>query len=257
MNSRLASLAPARYAIAIDHELKLSGDKFVYLDMTHLDRASVKERFPNIYKRCLQYKIDITSEPIPVVPAAHYMCGGVVTDANGASTLPHLWAVGEVACTGVHGANRLASNSLLEGVVFSKRAYEAIKESEDYLSDGYPDVPEWDDSGTFNHEEWILISHDMMEIQEIMWDYVGIIRTNLRLNRALERIKFINREIEKYYKKTNVSEGLIELHNLAAAAYLIIRCAIMRKESRGLHYNNDYPKKSKVWQKNTLIMRKF
>jgi len=244
-------------ARAIDHEIKLSGDKYVYLDLTHLDGASVKERFPNIYKRCLEYKIDITSEPIPVVPAAHYMCGGVVTDAYGASTLPYLWAVGEVACTGVHGANRLASNSLLEGVVFSKRAFEKIRDSKDYLSDRFPDVPEWDDSGTFDQEEWILVSHDMLEIQEIMWDYVGIIRTNLRLERARERINIINSAIEQYYKKTIVTEGLIELHNLAAAAYLIIRCAIMRKESRGLHYNSDYPKKSKLWQKNTQIMRKF
>ena len=244
-------------ARAIDNELKLSGDKYVYLDLTHLDGASVKERFPNIYERCLQHKIDITSEPIPVVPAAHYMCGGVTTDSHGASTLPHLLAVGEVACTGVHGANRLASNSLLEGVVFSKRAFETIKKSKDYQSDRFPDVPEWDDSGTFDQEEWILISHDIKEIQEIMWDYVGIIRTNLRLKRALDRIKMINSEIEEYYRKTIVSEGLIELHNLAAVAYLIIRSAVMRKESRGLHYNNDYPKKSKVWQKNTRIMRKF
>jgi len=244
-------------ARAIDHEIKLSGDKFVHLDLTNLDGESVKERFPNIYTRCLEHKIDITSEPIPVVPAAHYMCGGVVTDAHGASTLPHLWAVGEVACTGVHGANRLASNSLLEGVVFSKRAFKKIKKSGDHLSDEFPDVPEWDDSGTFDQEEWILVSHDMLEIQEIMWDYVGIIRTNLRLERARERINVINSEIEKYYKKTIVTEGLIELHNLAAVAYLIIRCAIMRKESRGLHYNNDYPKKSKGFEKNTQIMRKF
>ena len=145
----------------------------------------------------------------------------------------------------------------MEGVVFSKRAFEKIKQSKDYLSNGFPDVPEWDETGTFNQEEWILISHDIMEIQENMWDYVGIIRTNLRLKRALDRIKFIYSEIEEYYKKTIVSEGLVELHNLAAVAYLIIRSAIMRKESRGLHFNNDYPKKSKAWQKNTKIMRTF
>ena len=245
-------------ARAIDNELKISGEKFVYLDLTHLDADSVKERFPNIYERCLQQKIDLTVEPVPVVPAAHYMCGGVVTDEQGATSIGHLWAVGEVACTGVHGANRLASNSLLEGVVFSKRSLDAIIESNDYKLKVHPQAPEWDDSGTYNQEEWVLISHDVMEIQEIMWDYVGIIRTNLRLKRAFERIKFINKEIEKYYKKTRVSEGLIELRNLAAVAYLIIRCARTRKESRGLHYNSDYPEKSKSWEKkDTKIIKNF
>jgi len=186
------------------------------------------------------------------------MCGGVVTDENGATSINHLWAIGEVACTGVHGANRLASNSLLEGVVFSNRAFNEIINSKNFKSNDHPDVPEWDESGTFNQEEWVLIAHDRTEIQELMWDYVGIIRTNLRLERALGRIQYINKEIEKYYKKTKVSEELVELRNLAAAAFLITKCAQMRKESRGLHYNSDYPKKSKSWeQKDTEIIRNF
>ena len=245
-------------ARAIDNEMKTRGDDYVYLDVSHLDSDSVKERFPNIYRKCLEYKFDITKEPVPVVPAAHYMCGGVVTDENGATSINYLWAIGEVACTGVHGANRLASNSLLEGVVFSNRAFKAIINSKKFKSNDFPDVPEWDESGTFNQEEWVLISHDRTEIQELMWDYVGIIRTNLRLERALGRIQYINKEIEKYYKKTKVSEELVELRNLAAVAFLITKCAQKRKESRGLHYNSDYPKKSKSWeQKDTEIIRNF
>ncbi len=245
-------------ARAIDNEIKMSGDDFVFLDVTHLDSASIKDRFPNIYKKCLEYKIDITKEPVPVVPAAHYMCGGVITDENGATSINHLWAIGEVACTGVHGANRLASNSLLEGVVFSNRVYLAIIKSTDFKTAKIPDIPEWDESGTYNQEEWVLISHDRTEIQEIMWDYVGIIRTNLRLERAIGRIQYINKEIERYYKKTKVSEELVELRNLAAVAFLMIKCAQKRKESRGLHFNSDYPEKSKSWeQKDTEIIRNF
>ena len=245
-------------ARAIDNEMKTRGDDYVYLDISHLDSDSVKERFPNIYRKCLEYKFDITKEPVPVVPAAHYMCGGVVTDENGATSINHLWAIGEVACTGVHGANRLASNSLLEGVVFSNRAFKSIIDSKDFKSNDIPDVPEWDESGTYNQEEWVLISHDRTEIQELMWDYVGIIRTNLRLERALGRIQYINKEIEKYYKKTKVSEELVELRNLSTVAFLITKCAQKRKESRGLHFNSDYPNKSKSWeQKDTEIIRNF
>ena len=155
-----------------------------------------------------------------------------MADENGATSINHLWAIGEVACTGVHGANRLASNSLLEGVVFSNRALIAIIDAKDFKSNDIPDVPEWDESGTYNQEEWVLISHDRTEIQELMWDYVGIIRTNLRLERALGRIQYINKEIEKYYKKTKVSEELVELRNIAAVAFLITKCALKRRSKR-------------------------
>ena len=249
------SLAPRDIvARAIDTELKKSGDEFVYLDLTHLDAEKVKERFPYIYKRCLDFKIDITKEPIPVVPAAHYSCGGVVTDLWGRTSIIGLYAAGEVAMTGVHGANRLASNSLLEALVFSDRAAKDsirfVKENELKI----PKIPDWIDTGKFNMEEWVLISHDRKEIQQIMWDYVGIIRSTLRLERAKRRIELIKSEIEEFYKKTKVTAGILELRNLATVALLIIRSALMRKESRGLHYTTDYPyKDDKNWLKDTII----
>jgi len=243
-------------ARAIDAELKKRGDECVYLDVTHLDPEKVKKRFPHIYEKCLSLNIDMTKEPIPVVPAAHYMCGGVLTDLEGRTSIEGLYACGEVACTGVHGANRLASNSLLEAVVFAHRAYlnavDFIKNKDVRL----PSIPPWSAEGTFNSEEWVLISHDKAEIQSLMWDYVGIVRSDLRLQRAQRRILLIAEEIEEFYKRTTVTDGLIELRNLAAVAQLIIKCALHRKESRGLHYTTDYPQRDdRNWCRDTIIQR--
>ena len=250
------SLAPRDIvARAIDSELKKWGDEFVWLDLRHLAPAKVKEHFPHIYETCRStYKLDITQEPIPVVPAAHYSCGGVVTDLKGRTSIEHLYACGEVAMTGVHGANRLASNSLLEAIVFAHRAFEDALSSHRTQQPAIPHVPAWDESGTFDMEEWVLIEHNRKEIQQIMWDYVGIVRSNLRLERAQRRLQLILHEIESFYKKTKVVEGLIEMRNLGTVAELIIRCAMQRKESRGLHYTTDYPKRDDAqWLKDTYI----
>jgi L-aspartate oxidase len=231
-------------AYAIDNELKKRGDDHVYLDLRHLPPDKVQEKFPHIYQTCLaKYKLDITGELVPVVPAAHYSCGGVVTDLDGHSTLQGLFAAGEVGMTGVHGANRLASNSLLEALVFSDRAANASMSLPRVPPGLTPEVPPWDDSGTFNAEEWILVSHNRKEIQQIMWDYVGIVRSDLRLERALRRLDLIRTEVEVFYKKTKVTEALLELRNLALCASLIIRCAMFRKETRGLHVTTDYPRR--------------
>ncbi|MBI5021064.1 MAG: L-aspartate oxidase [Ignavibacteriales bacterium] len=240
------SLAPRDIvAQAIDIELKKSGDEYIILDLRHLDSSLIREKFPSIYKTCLEkFKIDITAEPIPVVPAAHYSCGGVVTDLFGKTTIDNLYACGEVAMTGVHGANRLASNSLLEALVFAHRAYRDMSSKTIKQIKDFPAVPEWDESGTFGAEEWVLIEHDRKEIQQIMWDYVGIVRSNLRLDRANRRLILIKDEIENFYKRTKVTEGLIELRNLSTVADLIIKSALQRKESRGLHYTTDYPNKN-------------
>ncbi len=236
------SLAPRDIvAYAIDTELKRRGDDFVYLDLRHLDASDVQLHFPHIYNTCLsKFKLDITKEQIPVVPAAHYSCGGVVTNIDGGTTIRGLYASGEVSMTGVHGANRLASNSLLEGLVFSDRAARHAGEFLKSYSLNIPEIKPWDDSGTFNSEEWVLISHNRKEIQQIMWDYVGIVRSDLRLERAMRRLELIKNEVETFYKKTKVTEGLIELRNLAQCATLIIACARKRKESRGLHVTTDY-----------------
>ncbi len=241
----MGSLAPRDVvARAIDAELKKSGERCVYLDVTHKDADEIKNRFPVIYETCKRYKIDITSEPIPVVPAAHYSCGGVVVDKQGRTDITGLYACGEVSCTGMHGANRLASNSLLEALVYAEQC--AVFASE-FVKSGtfhFPPIPLWDDEGTFNSEEWVLISHDLMEIKDLMWDYVGIVRSNLRLERALSRIRLIRHEIENFYRRTTVTEGIVELRNLATVAQLIVRSALMRKESRGLHYTTDYPRRN-------------
>ncbi len=229
-------------AYAIDTELKKRGEDFVLLDLRHLNAGNVIEHFPHIYRTCLErYKLDIPKEQVPVVPAAHYSCGGVVTDVQGRTAIEGLYASGEVSMSGVHGANRLASNSLLEALVFSHRAALDAGHIISHSARQIPAIKEWDDSGTFNSEEWVLISHDRREIQQIMWDYVGIVRSNLRLARALRRIEMIADEIETFYKRTKVTEGLIELRNLALCSMLIIRSALMRKESRGLHITTDYP----------------
>jgi L-aspartate oxidase len=226
----------------------------VYLDVTHLPPSDVKDRFPGIYDKLKSLKIDMTKEPIPVVPAAHYMCGGVLTDLWGRTTIRGLYATGETACTGVHGANRLASNSLLEALVFSARAYENASEYISKTAKPVPVIPRWDDKGTFNQEEWILISHDLREIQRLMWDYVGIVRSDERLIRARRRIALIAEEIERFYKKTKVTDPLLELRNVTCLALLIIRCALFRKESRGLHYNTDHPARNDGrWLGDTVI----
>lgn len=252
-----ASLAPRDIvARAIDSELKKRGDDFVFLDLRHLSSEKVKEEFPLIFETCLKkHKLDITKEPIPVVPAAHYSCGGIICDLDGRTSVENVYACGEAAMTGVHGANRLASNSLLEAVVFSERAF--LHASSSMKGDErFPDVPDWDDSGTFNNEEWVLIEHDRREIQEVMWDYVGIVRSDVRLERAYRRLKLVREEIHEFYKRTKVTEGLIELRNLALIALLIVECAMMRKESRGLHYTTDYPTTDdKGWLKDTVAKK--
>ncbi len=203
----------------------------------------MRDHFPHIYRTCLdRFKLDITREPIPVVPAAHYSCGGVVTDTDGRTTIQGLYVTGEVSMTGVHGANRLASNSLLEALVFSDRASRSAIDDIGRAGRNTPDVRDWDDSGTFNAREWVLISHNRREIQQVMWDYVGIVRSNHRLRRARWRMELIREEVERFYKKTKVTEQLLELRNIALCATLIIRCAMKRKESRGLHHTTDYPK---------------
>lgn len=239
---RMGDLAPRdTVARAIDREMKNSGEDCVYLDITGRLPDEVRERFPNIYKHCLTQNLDITREWIPVVPAAHYMCGGVATDLDGRTTLTGLYAAGEVASSGVHGANRLASNSLLEAVVFSHRAARcsigelagipapSIRPSQVNPAEGYTE------------EEWVLVSHDLFQIRKLMWDYVGIVRSTLRLERARRRVDMIRREVDDLCNRSRLTTGLVELRNIALVASLIIRSAIKRKESRGLHYTTDYP----------------
>ena len=240
-------------ARTIDRNLKNSGDTCVYLDVTVCDTDGTKRRFPNIYETCLEYGIDMTKEPIPVVPSAHYMCGGVATDLYGKTTIASLYALGEVAFTGLHGANRLASNSLLEAMVMAARAYSVVKEKRQILSE-LPDIPEWNDRGTFDPEEWVIISHDRNNIRQLMWDLVGIVRSDFRLRRAMSRIELIRDEVGKYYRRTRLSLELIELRNMAICAWLIVMSARHRKESRGLHYNTDYPERDdRVWKHDTYI----
>lgn len=230
-------------ARAIDSELKRTGDDFVYLDVTHKNRDEVIDHFPNIYNECLKYGIDITKDMIPVVPAAHYACGGVVVDEFSRSTLSGLYATGEVAMTGVHGANRLASNSLLEALVFSNRAAIDIQEYLNKYEIDVPNIPDWDDSDTLTADERVLISHGIKELNQLMSDYVGIVRSNLRLEFASRRIQNLYNEVEDFYKKTKIFVSLLELRNLITCAHLIVKSAQLRKESRGLHYTLDYPER--------------
>jgi L-aspartate oxidase len=229
-------------ARAIDNELKKSGDDFVYLDITHKSKDDIIEHFPYIYNNCLDKGIDITKEYIPVVPAAHYACGGILVDVHGRTSLRGLYACGEVSMTGVHGANRLASNSLLEALVFSFRAANLINDFLESYKQEIPSIPDWDDSGTLSADELVMISHSMREVKQVMWDYVGIVRSNLRLERAEHRLHNLYVEIEDMYKKTKVFEDILELRNLITCSHTIIKSARMRKESRGLHYTLDYLK---------------
>ncbi len=239
-------------ARAIDSEMKKTGDRCVFLDMTHLPAENVKKRFPNIFKHCREaLDIDITRDQIPVVPSAHYICGGVMTNLDGQTSMHNLLATGENAHTGVHGANRLASNSLLEAVVFSHRAAQKVIQKKVHHFNVL--IPDWDDTGVENEEEWDVLRHNRHEIQTIMWDYVGIIRSRNHLLRALRRLHLLYDEIEDYYKRTRVSQGLLELRNLTTVAYLIARSALNREESRGLHYRTDFPHKQDKFHKDTFI----
>lgn len=234
-----AELAPRDVvARAIDYEMKKRGIDCVYLDITHKPAAFIQEHFPNIYARCLSLGIDITKQAIPVVPAAHYTCGGVMTDAVGATDIACLYAIGETACTGLHGANRLASNSLLECLVFGQAAAKAILNAP---NQAIQTLPHWDESRVTDADEEVLITHTWNELRRFMWNYVGIVRTNKRLSRALHRIHMLRDEVHEFYSNFKVSNDLIELRNLLQVAELIVNSAIERHESRGLHYSKDFP----------------
>ncbi len=244
-------------ARAIDTELKKSGADFVYLDITHKERNQIIDHFPHIYERCLEYDIDITKDFIPVVPAAHYACGGIVVDEYARTSMKGLYACGEVSMTGLHGANRLASNSLLEAVVFASRAAGNIKEFLVDYSIPIPEVADWDDSGTLSADEKVLITHSLREVKEVMWNYVGIVRSDLRLDMARKRVHTLFEETESFYKKTRVFEDILELRNIIACSHMIIKSAAMRKESRGLHYTLNYPEAGKNGNpRNTYIQNK-
>ncbi|MBF0120518.1 MAG: L-aspartate oxidase [Desulfobacterales bacterium] len=246
-------------ARAIDTELKKRGDESVFLDISSKNSDFIKKRFPNIHENCLKFGIDMTKDPIPVVPAAHYMCGGVVTDIFGRTNIQRLYAVGETACTGLHGANRLASNSLLEALVYANTsAKQASEEINFFDNKAIQDIPDWDELGTTDSDEVIVVSHNWDEIRRLMWNYVGIVRSNKRLERAMRRIEIIQSEIKEYYWDFKVTADLIELRNIAMVAELIIKCAIHRKESRGLHFNLEYNSRDDSrWLKDTILRRPF
>jgi L-aspartate oxidase len=227
-------------ARAIDDQMKRSGEDHVWLDISHRPKDAILAHFPNIADTLLQHGIDMTVEPIPVVPAAHYVCGGILVDHNARTTIENLFACGEVTCTGLHGANRLASNSLLEALVFAHRAGDAAVDA--VASRGrLPDVPDWDESNTENTQEWILIAHNRQELRRVMSSYVGIVRSTLRLKRAARRIRLLHEETEEFYQRTRISTDLCELRNLINVAFLVVSSALRRTESRGLHYMTDYP----------------
>ncbi|MFZ2631610.1 MAG: L-aspartate oxidase [Desulfosalsimonadaceae bacterium] len=246
-------------ARAIDAELKKRGDDSVFLDITHKDPDFIRTRFPNLYAKCLTFGIDMTKDPIPVVPAAHYMCGGVATDIYGRTNIQRLFAIGETACTGLHGANRLASNSLLEALVYAHNAAaKAIEDHGNFTFEPSPPLPPWDDAGAIDSDEVIMVTHSWNAVRRLMWNYVGIVRSDKRLERAKRRIDMIQSEINEYYWDFKITPDLIELRNISTVAELIIRCATHRKESRGLHYNIAYPgKNDQRWKKDTVLRRPF
>jgi len=248
-----AELAPRDIvARAIDFEMKKRGLDCVFLDISHKGEDFIRNHFPNIHARCLELGIDIAQEPIPVVPAAHYTCGGIVSDLHGRTDVAGLYVAGEASCTGLHGANRLASNSLLECLVFAEAAVQDILASK---TTKFPSLPLWDESRVTDADEEVVISHNWDELRRFMWDYVGIVRTTKRLKRAKHRIGLLRREIEEFYANFRVSHDLIELRNLVATADLIVRCAMQRKESRGLHFSRDFPEMA-AKAKNTVLKRR-
>src|SRR5581483_3812747 len=249
----MKSLAPRDVvARAIDSELKRTGDDFAVLDMTHLDPKFLVERFPAIHERCMSFGIDMRVQPIPVVPAAHYSCGGVVADDRGRTTVRNLYAVGEVAMTGLHGACRLASNSLLEGCVFGRRAADDVREAGSLRPS---EVARWYAGAATPSDEAVVITQNWDEVRRLMWNYVGIVRTDKRLERALRRIELIRAEIRDYYWNFKVTGDLLELRSRTLVAHLIIESARLRKESRGLHFNADYPRKDERFAKDTVLRR--
>jgi L-aspartate oxidase len=242
-------------ARSIDAEMKRRGDECAFLDMTHLPKAFLLEHFPHIYATCKEFGIDMAGQPIPVVPAAHYQCGGVVTDLMGRTSVPRLFAIGEVSCTGLHGANRLASNSLLEGLVFGRRA--ALRAVDDLAqaSGPAPRIPDWNAGDALAPEEGVVVAHNWDEVRRVMWNYVGIVRTTKRLERARTRLTVLRAEIRDYYWQYRLTPDLVELRNLADVAMLIVECARQRKESRGLHYMVDYPNTDERWLRDTVLTR--
>jgi L-aspartate oxidase len=241
-------------ARAIDAELKRTGQECAWLDMTHKSRAWLSDRFPTVFHRCLALGIDISSQPIPVVPAAHFLCGGVQVDENGESSIRGLYAVGEVACTGLHGANRLASNSLLEALVYGNRAAEEILRRLPELPPPR-DLPDWDPGAATDSDEQVVITQTWDEIRRFMWNYVGIVRTTRRLKRARHRVRLVQDEIQHYYWNFNISGDLCELRNLATVAGLVVDSALRRRESRGLHYVADFPNADPRFIRDTVLRR--